>query len=80
MIFDRDGFYEELGLRLKLARNKYEFTQEELAEQIGIPRSTYASYETSRVRVPADIVWRISIVFGIRVKDLLPPPKKPWGY
>lgn len=38
-------YQENLKIRLKQARKRLNLTQEELAEMIDIPRSTYATYE-----------------------------------
>lgn len=72
--FDRDRFYDDLGRRMKLLRERADYTQEQVAKKVGIPRSTYANMERGRQRTPADIVWRLSIVLGVSVTDLLPEP------
>lgn len=74
MSFDRKGFYREVGLRLRLHRERAELTQEELANVLEMPRSTYANIERGRQRAPADVLWRVAVHLGLSVKDFLPRP------
>lgn len=74
MPFDRDEFYREVGLRLQLTRKRKGLTQEDVAEQLGIPRATYANVESGRQRVSLDVVWKIAAVFGVSIDNLVPEP------
>lgn len=79
MGFDLHGFYKEVGLRLQLYRKRQEMTQEDLAAELGMPRSSYANIERGRQRAPADVIWRAAIVLGVSCEDLLPQPRRSSG-
>lgn len=54
-----------LSEQLKIIRRANKFTQQELADAIGIERSTYASYETGRNKPDVVLLSRIAKVFGV---------------
>lgn len=54
-----------LSEQLKIIRKANKFTQQELADAIGIERSTYASYETGRNKPDVVLLSRIAKVFGV---------------
>lgn len=54
-----------LSEQLKIIRKANKFTQQGLADAIGIERSTYASYETGRNKPDVVLLKRIADVFGV---------------
>lgn len=54
-----------LSEQLKIIRRANKFTQQELADAIGIERSTYASYETGRNKPDVVLLSKIAKVFGV---------------
>lgn len=54
-----------LSEQLKIIRKANKFTQQELADAIGIERSTYASYETGRNKPDVILLSKIAKVFGV---------------
>ena len=54
-----------LSEQLKIIRKANKFTQQELADAIGIERSTYASYETGRNKPDVNLLSKIAKVFGV---------------
>lgn len=72
--FDQPGFYHEIGVRLRFLRTRAEATQQEMADSIGIPRSTYANLERGRTRCTVDVAWRIAVVLGISIAKITPEP------
>ena len=54
-----------LSEQLKIIRKANKFTQQGLADAIGIERSTYASYETGRNKPDVNLLSRIAKVFGV---------------
>ncbi|NUO03085.1 MAG: LexA family transcriptional regulator [Saprospiraceae bacterium] len=52
-------------------RKKRNKSQVQMAERIGINRSTYADYEKGKTEPPASIILRIADFFSIAVDDLL---------
>jgi len=74
MNFDRDGFYQEVGLRVQMRRKSAKLTQDEVARDLCMPRATYANVERGRQRVPIDVIWRLAVLFNVPVHLLLPEP------
>lgn len=54
-----------LSEQLKIIRKANKFTQQGLADAIGIERSTYASYETGRTKPDVVLLSRIAKVFDV---------------
>ena len=54
-----------LSEQLKIIRKANKFTQQGLADAIGIERSTYASYETGRNKPDVKLLSRIAKVFDV---------------
>lgn len=60
-----------LGKRIKELRNKYRFTQAELANYVGVTKSTIAAYENDS-RLPSyDVLIKMADVFKVSVDSLL---------
>ncbi len=70
--FDRDGFRQEVGVRIKLLRKPRGITQAVLAKQLGLSRTTVANMESGRQSITLDMAWRIAIVLGVTVERLTP--------
>lgn len=73
-IFDCERWRAELGKRMRLARKQRDLTQQDVANQVGLKRATYANMETGRQAVACDVLWRLAIVVGIPVERLMPEP------
>lgn len=60
-----------LGKRIKELRNKYKYTQMELANRVGVTKSTIAAYENDS-RLPSyDVLIKMADVFKVSVDSLL---------
>lgn len=57
---------DTVGDRIKHLRKNNNLTQKELAERIGISRSTLAGYETNQIEPSLNVVFKISSEFGVR--------------
>jgi transcriptional regulator with XRE-family HTH domain len=63
--------YRMIGSRIRsLRRTKY--TQEELANLIGVSRTSITNLESGRQRAPVHLILRIAAALGCEVADLLP--------
>jgi transcriptional regulator with XRE-family HTH domain len=60
-----------LGQRIKELRQSKKITQQELANQFSVERSTVASWETDRSSPSAETVARLSEIFGVTNDYLL---------
>ncbi|HCT45404.1 MAG: hypothetical protein CMJ35_03675 [Phycisphaerae bacterium] len=66
-------------LKLRQIRHSKGFTQELLAERVGVSAQTIHRFETGRSSPKLSDLVKISRVLGIRLVDLLPvePSKQP---
>ena len=60
---------------LKAARNEYEYSQEEIAEKLGVSRAQYIAWETGKVVPKHMVVYALAYIYGINA-DLLRVRKK----
>ncbi len=61
---------EMLGGRIKALRSAKNFTQEQVADQIGISRQKYARIESGVNSVTLDILSKVAEVLGVTVGDI----------
>lgn len=61
---------ELLGERIKALRSAGNFTQEQIADQIGISRQKYARIESGTNNITLDILAKIANVLGVQVGDI----------
>lgn len=60
-----------IGKRIKRLRNKYKYTQTELAEKVGVTKSTIAAYENDS-RLPSyEVLIKMASVFKVSIDSLL---------
>lgn len=57
---------DTVGGRIKHLRTSNKMTQKDLAEKIGIARSTLAGYETDTIEPSLNVIFKISSEFGVR--------------
>lgn len=74
---DEQFFFKELGSRIANARKARHFTQQQVADQLGIAQQTVAHYEAGRMRVPAFMLAPLAQMFGLTVDELLGQEMKP---
>ena len=61
---------ELLGRRIKALRSANNFTQEQVADQIGISRQRYARIESGVNSITLDILSKVAEVLGVTVGDI----------
>lgn len=61
---------ELLGGRIKALRNAGDFTQEQIADKIGVSRQKYARIEKGANNITLDILTKIAGVLGVSVADI----------
>lgn len=60
-----------LGDRLRLLRNNVKLSQQQVADALGIDRSTYTYYETNKTNPSIPFLLKISRIYGITVDELV---------
>lgn len=61
----------ELGKKLKEIRRRANITQEQIASDLGIDRSTYSYYESGKTKISAALLIKFCNYFNIKMDDLL---------
>ena len=61
---------ELLGGRIKALRSAENFTQEQMADQIGISRQKYARIESGANNITLEVLSKIAKILGVQVGDI----------
>lgn len=69
-----EPFFKELGLRIAQARKEIDWTQQQLADQLGIAQQTLAHYEVGRLKVPASMLPKLAELLTVSLDELLGQP------
>lgn len=72
---DDRQFFIHLGQRIAELRKAQGFTQQQLADTLGIAQQTLAHYEGGRIRAPASILPTLARTLGVGVEDLIGAPQ-----
>lgn len=64
-------FFKAMGSRIAQARKALDFTQQQLADELGIVQQTVAHYEVGRIRVPATMLPKLAETLGLSLDELL---------
>jgi transcriptional regulator with XRE-family HTH domain len=73
-----EEFFKTLGARIAQARKDHGMTQQQLADQLGIPQQTMANYEVARARLPASMLPILAQLLTLSLDELIgnPLPKR----
>ena len=64
-------FDQAIARRLRQARSRAGWTQEKLAEGVGIEPATLSRYETAKLPVPLEVLSRVGAVLGTKLGTLV---------
>lgn len=67
-----DQFYRFVGERIKREREELGFNQVELAQEIGLARTSIVNIEQGRQAPPLHVLLRIAQALAVPITDLLP--------
>lgn len=62
---------EELSKNLKRERKKAKITQQQLADQLGMERSSYAYHELGYIQTPILTIIRIAKILNVELDSLI---------
>jgi transcriptional regulator with XRE-family HTH domain len=74
MATDLHEFYENIGSKIRNARIKQGYSQDVLATQLGLTRSSIVNIEKGRQRPPVHTLFEISSILKITLSEILSPP------
>lgn len=66
-----EDFFKGLGARIAQARKDQGLTQQQLADQLGIPQQTLANYEVARARLPASMLPVLAQLLTLSLDELI---------
>jgi len=66
-----ESFWEELTARLKKYRERYGYTQQFVADHLGVGKSTYTQYEIGSRRIPVDMLVRVAALYNVSMDEIL---------
>lgn len=69
---DIELLYFVLGKRIKAAREKANLRQVDLAEKIGLTRTSIVNIEQGKQRIQLIEIYQVALVLGVEIADLLP--------
>lgn len=77
-MIDEERLYRLLGDRLRTLReasigHSKRLTQADLAQQVGLERTSITNIEKGNQKVPLHVLYRMCDVFGVSTSDVLPP-------
>lgn len=63
-----------ISKRIKELRRQNKFTQEDLAQLVGLTRTSIVNIEAGNQKVTSENIWLIACAFQVGVSDLFPLP------
>jgi len=63
--------FKQIGLRIQGLREACDITREELAEELGVSRETYAAWEETGADVPISAIYHLANKFGVDFIEIL---------
>lgn len=71
-MIDEDVLHKAIGTELKNIRKKKGYNQSNLAEKIGLERTSITNIETGRQKATVTVLYKICDLLDIEISDLLP--------
>ena len=59
-----------IGSNLRKLRSKTKFSQQEVADMLGLDRSTYINWENETSDVKSQYIPKLADIFGVEIQDL----------
>ena len=67
-----EPIYKAVGERIRKARSEYNWTQADLANEVGLSRATIANIELGKARFSLHVLSDIANLFEIPARELFP--------
>ncbi|WP_407481698.1 helix-turn-helix domain-containing protein [Elizabethkingia meningoseptica] len=65
-----------IGGNLRRLRNKTKFSQHDVADQIGVSKNTYMSWENENSDIKAQYIPKLAELFNVEIKNLFTDSKR----
>ena len=62
---------KQIASRIFYLRDAVDLTQEEVAQQIGIPVADYQTYESGEADIPISVIYAAAAVLGVDATEIL---------
>ncbi len=72
MQVDETLLYNLIGTNIKQQRRKADMTQEQLADVVGVLRTSITNIEAGRQKPPLHLLYELCIALGVEVETILP--------
>lgn len=72
MRINEDFLYKKIGERIRDRRTKAKLTQGQLADAIGVLRTSITNIEAGRQKAPLHVLYELCTVLGAEMTEILP--------
>lgn len=72
MKINEDTLYKHIGRLVKFYRQASKVTQDELAERVGVTRTSITNIESGSQKLPLHLLFRICAALNLEAADILP--------
>lgn len=73
---DFDEIYRGVGRKIRQTRESQHLSQDSLAQQLGISRTSMVNIEAGRQRAPLHVLWQIAELLETKLTLLIPTPQE----
>jgi DNA-binding XRE family transcriptional regulator len=70
------SLYKIISKRVREVRKERKMNQQQLAEAVGVDRTSIVHIEQGRQRPPLHLIWSLAETLGLRPMDLIPTPEE----
>jgi transcriptional regulator with XRE-family HTH domain len=65
-----------IGTNLKRLRNKTKYSNQDIADLLGIDRNTYANWESETTDIKSQYIPKLADIFNVKIQDLFDDDRK----
>lgn len=75
-MLDERKLHESVGANIKKLRLKHRYKQSDIAERIGLTRTSISNIETGAQNATLSVVYKFCRVFDVSLNEILPSPNE----
>lgn len=65
-----------IGTNIKRLRNKTKYSNQDIADLLGIDRNTYANWESETTDIKSQYIPKLADIFNVKIQDLFDDDRK----